>query len=163
MTPDAVLRWKVLLTLVRKDILKPSERHVERSSIYGAQPLHRNSPREAPAFRPPRRRVVEAVRRSRIVCAGVVDLALSRRADAGVRLRGRGRVLEIFVNTPVEECRRRDPNELYRHADAGQIRDFTGVDGPRAAARLEIRLPTFGTPPVALAERVVDELLVEGA
>ena len=26
--------------LLRKDILRPSERHVERSSIYGAQPLH---------------------------------------------------------------------------------------------------------------------------
>ena len=27
-------------TLLRKDILKPSEHYVERSSIYGAQPLH---------------------------------------------------------------------------------------------------------------------------
>ena len=32
-----------------------------------------------------------------------------------------GEFLEIFVDTPVDECRRRDPKGLYRSADAGQI------------------------------------------
>ena len=67
--------------------------------------------------------------------------------------------LEIFVDTPVEECRRRDPKGLYRRADAGQIRNFTGVDAPyEAPLDPEIRLPTLSAPPEALAERVVDEL-----
>ncbi len=41
--------------------------------------------------------------------------------------------IEIFVDTPVDECRRRDPKGLYQRADAGQIRNFTGIDAPYEA------------------------------
>ncbi|HQT83437.1 MAG: adenylyl-sulfate kinase [Acidiphilium sp. 37-64-53] len=37
---------------------------------------------------------------------------------------------EVFVDTPIEICRQRDPKGLYRKADAGQIRNFTGIDSP---------------------------------
>jgi len=71
--------------------------------------------------------------------------------------------LEIFVDTPVEECRRRDPKGLYARADAGQIRNFTGVDAPyEEPLDPEIRLPTMNAPPEALAEQVVDELRRRG-
>jgi bifunctional enzyme CysN/CysC len=63
----------------------------------------------------------------------------------------------------VDECRRRDPKGLYRRADAGQIRNFTGVDAPyEAPLDPEIRLPTMGAPPEALAQQVVDELRRRG-
>jgi bifunctional enzyme CysN/CysC len=71
--------------------------------------------------------------------------------------------LEIFVDTPVEECRRRDPKGLYRRADAGEIRNFTGVDAPyEEPLDPEIRLPTLSAPPEMLAERVVDALRQRG-
>jgi bifunctional enzyme CysN/CysC len=71
--------------------------------------------------------------------------------------------LEIFVDTPVEECRRRDPKGLYRRADAGQIRNFTGVDAPyEAPLDPEIRLPTLDASPEQLAEQVVDALRRRG-
>jgi bifunctional enzyme CysN/CysC len=71
--------------------------------------------------------------------------------------------MEIFVDTPVEECRRRDPKGLYRRADAGEIRNFTGVDAPyEPPLNPEIRLPTLDAPPEVLAERVVDELRRRG-
>ena len=38
--------------------------------------------------------------------------------------------LEIFVDTDVEECARRDPKGLYAKARAAQIEGFTGVDAP---------------------------------
>ncbi len=38
--------------------------------------------------------------------------------------------VEVFVDTPVEECERRDPKGLYARARAGEIRDFTGIDAP---------------------------------
>jgi bifunctional enzyme CysN/CysC len=38
--------------------------------------------------------------------------------------------LEVFVDTPVEECERRDPKGLYARARAGEIRQFTGIDAP---------------------------------
>jgi adenylyl-sulfate kinase len=38
--------------------------------------------------------------------------------------------LEVYVNTPLEECERRDPKGLYARARAGALRGFTGVDDP---------------------------------
>jgi len=38
--------------------------------------------------------------------------------------------LEVFVNTPLEECERRDPKGLYARARAGELRGLTGVDDP---------------------------------
>jgi bifunctional enzyme CysN/CysC len=38
--------------------------------------------------------------------------------------------VEVFVDTPLEECERRDPKGLYARARGGVIRGFTGVDAP---------------------------------
>ena len=74
-----------------------------------------------------------------------------------------GEFLEIFVDTPVEECRRRDPKGLYARADAGEIRNFTGVSAPyEEPLDPEIRLPTMNSPPEVLAEQVVLELRRRG-
>jgi bifunctional enzyme CysN/CysC len=74
-----------------------------------------------------------------------------------------GEFLEIFVDTPVDECRRRDPKGLYRKADAGQIRNFTGVDAPYEEPEdPEIRLRTLEGPPEVLTEQVVDALRERG-
>jgi bifunctional enzyme CysN/CysC len=43
-----------------------------------------------------------------------------------------GEFLEVFVDTPIEECRRRDPKGLYARADRGEIKFFWGVDAPYA-------------------------------
>lgn len=38
--------------------------------------------------------------------------------------------VEIFVDTPLAECERRDPKQLYAKARRGEIRDFTGISSP---------------------------------
>jgi bifunctional enzyme CysN/CysC len=38
--------------------------------------------------------------------------------------------VEIFVDTPIEECMRRDPKGLYARAKEGKIKNFTGIDSP---------------------------------
>jgi adenylyl-sulfate kinase len=38
--------------------------------------------------------------------------------------------LEVFVNTPAEECARRDPKGLYARAHSGELTGLTGVDAP---------------------------------
>ena len=38
--------------------------------------------------------------------------------------------IEAWVDTPVEECERRDPHGLYARARAGTLSGFTGVDAP---------------------------------
>jgi bifunctional enzyme CysN/CysC len=76
---------------------------------------------------------------------------------------GNDEFLEIFVDTPVEECRRRDPKGLYQKADAGQIRNFTGVDAPyEEPLDPEIRLRTLERGPDALADEVVAALRGRG-
>jgi bifunctional enzyme CysN/CysC len=74
-----------------------------------------------------------------------------------------GEFLEIFVDTPVAECRRRDPKGLYRRADAGQIRNFTGVDAPYEEPESpEIRLRTIEASAEVLTEQVVDAMRGRG-
>jgi bifunctional enzyme CysN/CysC len=40
------------------------------------------------------------------------------------------RFVEVFVDTPLEECERRDPKGLYKKARAGELQHFTGIDDP---------------------------------
>jgi adenylyl-sulfate kinase len=41
--------------------------------------------------------------------------------------------VEVFVDTPIEICERRDPKGLYAKARAGEITGFTGIDDPYEA------------------------------
>jgi adenylyl-sulfate kinase len=38
--------------------------------------------------------------------------------------------VEVFVDTPPDECARRDPKGLWARARAGELTGFTGVDDP---------------------------------
>jgi bifunctional enzyme CysN/CysC len=67
--------------------------------------------------------------------------------------------LEIFIDTPLEECMRRDPKGLYAKARAGRIANFTGLDSPyEPPEKPELRLLTVDAEPETLAERILDEL-----
>jgi bifunctional enzyme CysN/CysC len=55
--------------------------------------------------------------------------------------------MEVFMDTPLEECERRDPKGLYVRARAGQLPGFTGIDGTYEAptnAEMVLR-PSSGT------------------
>ncbi|WDH21139.1 adenylyl-sulfate kinase [Pseudomonas chlororaphis] len=41
---------------------------------------------------------------------------------------GEGKFVEIFIDTPLAECERRDPKGLYSKARSGVIKNFTGID-----------------------------------
>lgn len=70
-----------------------------------------------------------------------------------------GDFIEVFVNTPIEECMRRDPKGLYSKAKEGKIKNFTGIDAPyEAPERPEIRLETVGHRPDELADQIVELL-----
>lgn len=52
------------------------------------------------------------------------ELARKVHADQGIEF------FEVFVDTPLEDCERRDPKGLYAKARAGEITHFTGIDSP---------------------------------
>jgi len=66
---------------------------------------------------------------------------------------------EIFVDTPLDECIRRDPKGLYAKAKDGRIENFTGLDSAYEAPEApEICVATVGVTPEAAAEYILDEL-----
>lgn len=68
-------------------------------------------------------------------------------------LMAEGEFVEVFVDTPFEECARRDPKGLYARALSGEIKNFTGVDSPyEAPQNPEIHLKTLGRSPQEMAE-----------
>ena len=93
-----------------------------------------------------------------IVIASFISPYRADRAAARERM-GPGEFLEVFVDTPLAECRRRDPKGLYKRVDAGLIRNFTGVDAPYEPPEApELHLLTAEATAEALADRVVAEL-----
>jgi bifunctional enzyme CysN/CysC len=75
--------------------------------------------------------------------------------DFARSIMGEGEFVEVFVDTPFDECAKRDPKGLYMRALNGEIKNFTGLDSPyEAPIRPEIRLETLGKSP----EEMVDAL-----
>ncbi|MEQ1942202.1 sulfate adenylyltransferase subunit CysN [Mesorhizobium sp. VNQ89] len=73
----------------------------------------------------------------------------------------KGEFIEVFVDTPFDECARRDPKGLYSRALSGEIKNFTGVDSPyEAPENPEIHLKTLGNTPEELVD-VLDNWLRE--
>ena len=50
--------------------------------------------------------------------------------DLARRIAPEGKFIEVYLNTPLEVCERRDPKGLYAKARAGAIKDFTGISAP---------------------------------
>jgi bifunctional enzyme CysN/CysC len=73
----------------------------------------------------------------------------------------KGEFIEVFVDTPFEECARRDPKGLYARALGGELKNFTGVDSPyETPENPEIHLRTLGKTPdemVDILETWLDE------
>jgi bifunctional enzyme CysN/CysC len=69
----------------------------------------------------------------------------------------------VFIDTPIEECIRRDPKGLYAKAKAGEIPNFTGLDSPyEAPDDPELRLSTVGHTPETLADALIEALRERG-
>jgi 3'(2'),5'-bisphosphate nucleotidase len=70
-----------------------------------------------------------------------------------------GRFVEIYVDTPFEECERRDVKGLYARARRGEVQHFTGLDDPyEKPASPEITIETRGHTPEQGAAQVLDWL-----
>jgi adenylylsulfate kinase len=69
-------------------------------------------------------------------------------------------MVEVFVNTPFEECEKRDVKGLYAKARAGEIKNFTGLDAPFEAPEnpfLDVR--TVGRSVEDCAKQIYDAVM----
>ncbi len=62
-----------------------------------------------------------------IVLVSAISPYRAVREEMRVRI---GNFLEVYVHASLEACRQRDVNGVYRRAEAGEIRNVTGVDDP---------------------------------
>ena len=78
------------------------------------------------------------------------DLARRIHADRGLSF------CEVWIDTPLAVCERRDPKGLYARARAGEIDGMTGLDAPyQPPPRAELRVRGDRDPPAAAAERIL--------
>jgi bifunctional enzyme CysN/CysC len=92
-----------------------------------------------------------------VICSFISPYRAER--DMVRELMPEGTFLEVFIDTPIEECARRDPKGLYAKAKSGRIRNFTGIDAPYEPPETpELHLTTVGEQPDRLAQLIVDML-----
>ncbi len=64
--------------------------------------------------------------------------------------------IEVFVDTPLSECEKRDPKGLYKKARNGEIKSFTGIDSNYdAPSAPEIHLHFEGKTAEEMAHEVI--------
>ncbi len=63
-----------------------------------------------------------------VVCTFISPFRADR--DFARSILPEGAFHEVFVKCDLSVCKRRDPKGLYKKAEAGEIRDFTGIDSP---------------------------------
>ena len=96
-----------------------------------------------------------------VLCSFISPYAAER--DMVRRLVPEGEFIEVFIDTPIDECARRDPKGLYAKAKAGTIKNFTGFDASYEPPRNpEVHLHTPGQQPEQLAERLMTKLVELG-
>ncbi|MGC2636779.1 MAG: sulfate adenylyltransferase subunit CysN [Acidobacteriaceae bacterium] len=70
-----------------------------------------------------------------------------------------GEFVEVFVDTPLAECERRDPKGLYAKARRGELANFTGIDsGYEPPSSPEVHLNTTRQSVEECVERILHAL-----
>jgi len=71
--------------------------------------------------------------------------------------------IEIFIDTPIDVCKKRDPKGLYKKAMQGEIKDFTGVSSPyETPVKPNINLKTDKLSIDESVEKILEYLKLEG-
>jgi len=83
--------------------------------------------------------------------------------DAARKTVGEGNFIEVFCDTPIEVCEKRDPKGLYKKARAGELKGFTGIDDPyEAPAKPELVIDNSKCTPQEAAVTLVELLEKSG-
>jgi bifunctional enzyme CysN/CysC len=72
--------------------------------------------------------------------------------------------VEIFVDTPLSECEKRDVKGLYAKARRGELKNFTGIDSAyEAPEQAQLVLDTCNNSPEQCVEQVISYLCAANA
>jgi sulfate adenylyltransferase len=92
-----------------------------------------------------------------VVCAAISPYRATRNEVR--QMVGTDQFVEVFVDTPLEECERRDAKGMYAMARRGEITGWTGIDDPyEAPEHAEIILDTVSYTAEDNARRIIAHL-----
>jgi len=96
------------------------------------------------------------------ICAPIAPYLTDRRFNRDM-IAPLGGYIEIFVNTPLEVCERRDVKGLYAKARQGLIKQFTGIDDPyEEPENAEIVIDSSIEDPEVLVEQILKKIHAMG-
>jgi len=96
-----------------------------------------------------------------VICAAVSPYRATRNDVRNMV--GADRFFEVFVNTPLEECERRDVKGMYLKARRGELKNFTGIDDPyEPPVQPELELETTNNSAEENARLIISYLLERG-
>lgn len=99
--------------------------------------------------------------RGAVVCAAVSPYRATRNDVRNMI--GGDNFIEVFVDTPIGECERRDTKGMYRKARRGEIKNFTGIDDPyEPPLKPEVTLNTLQQSAEQNAEKIIQFLRDRG-
>ena len=100
------------------------------------------------------------------VDAGIITLTAFISPFEKDRLEAReiiGDFIEVYIDTPFDECAKRDPKGLYKRALSGEIQNFTGLDSPYEPPKSpEIHIETLHLDVPEAARKIVEYLKQKG-
>ena len=93
-----------------------------------------------------------------IVITSFISPYLSDREEAK-NIIGKENFIEVFIDTPIEECELRDPKGLYKKAKNGEIENFTGISSPyEEPLNPDIRISTIDVEPDIAVDTIIKYL-----
>jgi len=96
------------------------------------------------------------------ICAPIAPYRADRRFNREM-ITPLGGYIEIFVNTPLDVCERRDVKGLYTKARQGLIKQFTGIDDPyEEPENAEIVIDSSTEDPEVLVEQILKKIHTMG-
>ena len=99
-----------------------------------------------------------------MIDAGVITLAAfispyTKDREGVMKIVGPDNFIEIYVNTSIEECERRDVKGLYKKARIGEIKDMTGISAPyEAPINPDLEIITDGLSIEQSVDKILDYL-----
>lgn len=96
-----------------------------------------------------------------VICAAISPYRATRNDVRNMV--GADRFVEVFVDTPLDECERRDTKGLYSKARKGEVKNFTGIDDPyEPPLSPELTIETVTASAEENAHRILDFLRARG-
>ncbi|MEM5422998.1 adenylyl-sulfate kinase [Paraburkholderia ferrariae] len=96
-----------------------------------------------------------------VAVTATISPELEHRENAR-RIIGDAHFVEVFVDTPLDICERRDPKGLYKRARSGEIPQFTGIGSPyHPPLHPDLSVHTNGNSVEHCVDRIIGYLIDE--